>query len=399
MSTSELSTILGEVRAAPTSGSFALTSRFVDSLAEVFPLPRRDLNRVVRVLVDRCSGPASAYQMRTGTWRVELAPAVAKAVVAGAISTAALAMWGVAGIPTAVLSAVAALLFAVRSVELEAGDVVVYAHLSRVERGPRSLAELRQALPADIRAELGLRELSDIVERLHRAGVAEWAAEGISIRAGGGRGLRLVFDRPLMDSMVEQVVAGESGGQVVLERKIFVVHGRDGEVEDLMFDFLRSLNLEPQEWEPLVSATGSASPYLGDVVAKGLSPGSAQAVVVLLTPDDVVTLHPDLRHQYDTVDETGLVLQPRPNVLIELGMALSAYRERTVIVEFGRRRRIADLDGLNVIRFDGSSPEIGIGKLVERLKLAGCAVDDRGSHWRRTNRFTGLAAYGREPGQ
>ena len=87
-------------------------------------------------------------------------------------------------------------------------------------------------------------------------------------------------------------------------------------------------------------------------------------------------------------------MQPRPNVLIELGMALSAYRNRTIIVELGRLRRIADLDGLNVIRFDGSGT--AIGKLVERLKLAGCAVDDTGSDWRETHRFHGLDSYTRQ---
>jgi hypothetical protein len=34
--------------------------------------------------------------------------------------------------------------------------------------------------------------------------------------------------------------------------------------------------------------------------------------------------------------------------------------------------------------------------IVERLKLAGCAVDDKGSEWRRTRRFRGLDAYSRQ---
>src|SRR5207248_5589447 len=127
-------------------------------------------------------------------------------------------------------------------------------------------------------------------------------------------------------------------------RKIFVVHGRDSEVVDRMFEFLRALDLAPQEWEPLVAATGMMTPVLNDVVARGLSAGSAQAVVVLLTPDDIVTLHPTLRQRNDPLDETTQVLQARPNVLIELGMALGAYRASTLIIEFGRLRRIADLD-------------------------------------------------------
>src|ERR1039457_6986128 len=96
----------------------------------------------------------------------------------------------------------------------------------------------------------------------------------------------------------------------------------------------------------------------------------------------------------DSDDETSQVMQPRPNVLIELGMALSVYRHQTIIVQVGRIRRIADLAGFNIIHFDGS--DTAIGKIVERLKVAGCAVDDMGTDWRRTRRFLGLDAYTRQ---
>lgn len=177
-----------------------------------------------------------------------------------------------------------------------------------------------------------------------------------------------------------------------LTRNVFVVHGRDEQVRLAMFGLLQQLDLRPLEWEDLVKATGQTSPFLGEVVAA--APDQAQAALVLLTPDDLVRLHPDLLAPDDLPDERYLTGQARPNVLLELGMVLMAYPERTLIVEIGSLRRIADLAGRNVIRFDGSAA--AVGKIVTRLKAAGCAVNDNGSGWRDLSPFARLAAYRRD---
>lgn len=176
-------------------------------------------------------------------------------------------------------------------------------------------------------------------------------------------------------------------------RNVFVIHGRDEEVRREMFGLLRRLDLRPLEWEDLVKATGQTAPFLGDVVAH--APSEAQAALVLLTPDDCVMLHPDLHGEGEQDYEKRLTGQPRPNVLLELGMVLMAYPQRTLIVEIGSLRQIADIAGRNFIRFDGS--EVSIGKIVERLKQAGCRVNDTGSDWRETWPFRRLAAYRRMP--
>ena len=56
-------------------------------------------------------------------------------------------------------------------------------------------------------------------------------------------------------------------------------------------------------------------------------------------------------------------------------MALAAYPERTIVVEAGHLTPIADLAGINAICFDGSSTSVK--KLIARLKMTGCLVDDR----------------------
>jgi len=176
-------------------------------------------------------------------------------------------------------------------------------------------------------------------------------------------------------------------------RKVFVSCGRDEEVRERMFDLLRALDLKPMEWEPMVAVSRSAAPFLGDVVRR--APLQAQATIVLLTPDDIVHLHPRFHHEGVATYKIRPACQPRPNVLIELGSALMAAPGRTIVVEIGNLRPIADLGGRNVIRFDGSPATVG--KLVERLKSAGCAVDDQGSDWRSPHRFEGLDAYRRGP--
>ncbi|MER6024732.1 TIR domain-containing protein [Streptomyces sp. NPDC001851] len=174
-------------------------------------------------------------------------------------------------------------------------------------------------------------------------------------------------------------------------RNVFVVHGRDEEVRTKMFGLLRKLDLRPLEWEDLVRATGKTAPFLGEVVAK--APEQAQAALVLLTPDDIVQLHPELRGSNEPPYETEPTGQPRPNVLIELGMVLMAYPERTLMVEVGELRTIADIAGRNVIRFDGS--EAALSKIVQRLRMAGCTIDDTRSEWRQTWPYSHLSAYGR----
>jgi len=75
---------------------------------------------------------------------------------------------------------------------------------------------------------------------------------------------------------------------------------------------------------------------------------------------------------------------------------LTTYPERTIVVEVGQMRPVGDLAGLNVIRFDGSA--VATKKVLDRLRQAGCPVNDSGTGWLDPGRFTGMAAYRRGPG-
>jgi hypothetical protein len=59
-----------------------------------------------------------------------------------------------------------------------------------------------------------------------------------------------------------------------------VVYGRDQDLTDSMFSFLRALKLNPIEWSEAVRATGKGSPYVGEILDAAFV--MAQAIVVLL---------------------------------------------------------------------------------------------------------------------
>ncbi|WP_457187065.1 TIR domain-containing protein [Nocardioides sp. P5_E3] len=166
-------------------------------------------------------------------------------------------------------------------------------------------------------------------------------------------------------------------------RSVFVVHGRNEPLRKSMFEFLRSLDLTPIEWSRAVELTGQGSPYIGEVL--DLAFDQAQAVVVLLTPDEVAYLQP--RYGDGAGDpETQPSTQARPNVLFEAGMALGRDASRTVIVEVGEVRPFSDIAGRHLIRLNDSAP--ARQALAKRLQTAGCAVDTSGTDWLATGDFT-----------
>jgi predicted nucleotide-binding protein len=155
---------------------------------------------------------------------------------------------------------------------------------------------------------------------------------------------------------------------------VFVIYGRNEEMRKSLFSFLRAAGLKPLEWEQAVSLSGSGSPYIGDVIDKAFE--NAQAVIALLTGDDLAVLSPDLQKPSNSEQQEP---QPRLNVIFETGMALGKQPERTIIVQVGRIREISDLSGRHIIKLDNTVSKRKA--LLIRLKDAGCSVDMDGSDW------------------
>jgi predicted nucleotide-binding protein len=176
-------------------------------------------------------------------------------------------------------------------------------------------------------------------------------------------------------------------------RAVFVIHGRNLKARDAMFTFLRSIGLHPLEWSEAVLATGEGSPYIGQVLDTAFS--RAQAVVVLMTPDDEVRLREPFREPGDRLHETQLTPQARPNVLFEAGMAMGRCPERTILVELGVLRPFSDIGGRHVIRLNNTTQRRQ--ELAHRLETAGCAVNLRGTDWHTAGDFE-IDFLGEQPG-
>jgi predicted nucleotide-binding protein len=162
-------------------------------------------------------------------------------------------------------------------------------------------------------------------------------------------------------------------------KAVMVIYGHDREANIALFDWLRSLGLKPKEWNQLVHATGSASPYIGDILVQAFS--DAQAVIAFFTPDERVQARTALPASAGTWR-----LQARPNVLIEAGMALITHPRRTVLVVLGNQELPSDLAGRHYIRLSPASTE-ALNAFAGRLRDAGCDIDQTGGQWLDPARF------------
>ncbi|HYY91506.1 MAG TPA: nucleotide-binding protein [Candidatus Dormibacteraeota bacterium] len=173
------------------------------------------------------------------------------------------------------------------------------------------------------------------------------------------------------------------GPRVQGPRVVFVVHGRNLQARDSVFTFLRSIGLHPLEWSEAIVATAVGTPYIGQILDTAFS--LAQAVLVLLTPDDEARLREPFREVGDPPHETELTPQARANVIFEAGMALARNPDRTIIVELGRLRPFSDVGGRHVVHLDNSTRRRQ--ELAQRLQAAGCPVILSGTDWHTAGSF------------
>jgi len=158
------------------------------------------------------------------------------------------------------------------------------------------------------------------------------------------------------------------------QRNVFVVHGRNAKIKKALFAFLRSINLNPLEWESAVGMTGKGVPTTLEVIETGMR--NSGGTIILFTGDDLAKLKEEL---WDIDEHYDFELQPRQNVLFEAGMAMALYPQNTVIVRVGKLREISDLAGINYVNLS-NNPEKR-NALITRLKTIGLDINTTGNDW------------------
>lgn len=165
---------------------------------------------------------------------------------------------------------------------------------------------------------------------------------------------------------------------------VFVVHGRDSKARQELSTFLRSVHVDVIEWSKALALTGKGSPYIGEVIDAGFD--HAQAIVILLTPDDEAKLKDAFIQRSDPQFEKKLTGQPRQNVLFEAGMAFGKYKDTTILVQVGKVRAMSDVSGIHIVHLTGTAASRK--QLIGKLKTTGVKLDDTGEDWLTDGDFT-----------
>lgn len=167
-------------------------------------------------------------------------------------------------------------------------------------------------------------------------------------------------------------------------KHVWIVHGRDDRLRQALFDFVKSIGLEPLEWSAAVRATKHGAPYVGDVLDKAFA--KASAVIVLMTPDDDAMLRKKHWQKDEESYEKKLTGQARPNVLFEAGIAFGTHPTQTILVEIGKCRPFSDTVGRLKVKMNDSVAKRK--ELADRLEAAGCEVDLKGDAWKTAGDFS-----------
>lgn len=180
----------------------------------------------------------------------------------------------------------------------------------------------------------------------------------------------------------------ESISSVANPKKIFVVHGRNEKARRAMFEFLRSIDIQPIEWGEAIKATGKGAPYIGEILNTAFS--IAQAIIVLFTGDELVKLRGEYLLDDDPEYEKVLTPQARTNVIFEAGLAFGTHPDRTILVQLMKEKTkpFSDIYGRHFVKL--SNETASRFELISKLKTAKCYVNfEHKKDWMTAGDFDG----------
>lgn len=159
-------------------------------------------------------------------------------------------------------------------------------------------------------------------------------------------------------------------------KRVFIIHGRNSAARVAVEHFVRSLDLQPIDFDELAADLGGSA-FVGDIVREGLK--QAQGIIALFTPDEFAALRTEHRGAHDKPEDIQR-WQARPNVIFEAGMAYGMAPERTVLVTLGTDVALfSDVSGVHVVRLTNQSNSRS--KLRQKLIGMGCDINLRSDRW------------------
>lgn len=185
---------------------------------------------------------------------------------------------------------------------------------------------------------------------------------------------------------IRQAARARQKVKATRDNSIFVVHGRDAKLNADMYAWLSSIGLVPMEWDHAIKAAkGGANPIVGDVIREAMD--RVQGVMILFSPDEETKLKSKLASVSDKKKNHHIKgFQPRPNVILEAGLALGAHSDKTILVQVGDIREISDIAGKHMVHLDSSfsSRKHLADRLESKLKFK---VDLAGRTWQTIGNF------------
>lgn len=161
-------------------------------------------------------------------------------------------------------------------------------------------------------------------------------------------------------------------------KRVFIIHGRNKKAYDAMHTFLLELRLNPIDFLEARKMTKNPSPTIPEILNAAFD--HAQAMIILMTPDDIGSLRRELVKADDSEDDKNPTYQCRQNVLFEAGMAVATDPKRVIFTELGKVRRFTDLN-VHIVKL--SNAPGWRDDLASRLEDAGCIVNNKrgSSRW------------------
>ncbi|EJF89733.1 hypothetical protein ME1_00503 [Bartonella vinsonii subsp. arupensis OK-94-513] len=149
--------------------------------------------------------------------------------------------------------------------------------------------------------------------------------------------------------------------------KVFIVHGHDHTALEQLELILRRLNLEPYI---LQNTSGNGSTII-EALEKEINTqkSSIKFGIVLLTPDDMGYAKSD--------GETAAKPRARQNVILEMGMLMSALSRKNVAILKKQDIEVpSDISGIKYIGFNKHVKE-AIPELCQHLQASGFNIDPK----------------------